>query len=142
MVERLPWVALPIRRSDPNSYANTPFMNEIALIEMSRKFSFPNMRMYDGTTDLNNHVAQYKQRMLIVAIQKDLTEATMRKGLVQPWHDLPYNGTLTYLMGPYNHLWLLPTSSWSSSGVKGVLRRHLTISMRSSSIEPSPCATT
>lgn len=59
-------------------------MNEIALIEMSRKFSFPNMRMYDGTTDLNNHVAQYKQRMLIVAIQKDLTEATMRKGLVQP----------------------------------------------------------
>ncbi|KAF3513138.1 hypothetical protein F2Q69_00005722 [Brassica cretica] len=41
MVERLPWVAPSIRKSNPDSYADTPFMDEITLIEMTRKFSFP-----------------------------------------------------------------------------------------------------
>ncbi|KAF3576377.1 hypothetical protein DY000_02031522 [Brassica cretica] len=41
MVERLPGVAPPIRKSNPDSYADTPFTDEITLIEMPRKFSFP-----------------------------------------------------------------------------------------------------
>nr|VDC67068.1 unnamed protein product [Brassica rapa] len=40
MVERLPGVAPPIRRSNPNSYADTPFVEEIASVEMPIKFSF------------------------------------------------------------------------------------------------------
>ena len=70
MGERLPGVASPspIQRSDPNSYANTPFVDEIALVEMPPKFPFPNVRMYDGTSDPDNHVAQYKKRMLTIAI--------------------------------------------------------------------------
>ncbi|KAF2575185.1 hypothetical protein F2Q70_00003766 [Brassica cretica] len=80
MVERLPRVAPSILRSNPNSYADTLFVDEIALMEMSRKFSFPNIRMYDGTNDSKNHVAQYKQRRLTVAIQKEIREATMCKG--------------------------------------------------------------
>ena len=80
MVERLPGVAPPIRRSDPNSYADTPFVDEIALIEMPRKLSFPNIRKYDGTSDPGNHVSQYKQWMFTVAIQKELREPTMCKG--------------------------------------------------------------
>ncbi|CAG7909631.1 unnamed protein product, partial [Brassica rapa] len=79
MVERLPGVAPPIRRSDQNSYADTPFAGEIALMEMPQKFPFPNERIYDGTGDQDNHVAQYKQQMLTVAIQKDLREASMCK---------------------------------------------------------------
>ena len=49
MVERLPGVAPPIQKSDTDSYADTPFTDEITLIEMPRKFSFPSIKMYDGT---------------------------------------------------------------------------------------------
>ncbi|KAF3502332.1 hypothetical protein F2Q69_00042268 [Brassica cretica] len=58
MVERLPGVAPPIRKSNPDSYADTPFPDEITLIEMPRKFSFPSIKAYDGTTDPDVHVAQ------------------------------------------------------------------------------------
>ncbi|KAL0846796.1 hypothetical protein Bca101_020042 [Brassica carinata] len=49
MVERLPGVAPPIRKSGPDSYADTSFADEIVLIEMPRKFSFPNIKMNNGT---------------------------------------------------------------------------------------------
>ncbi|KAF3509546.1 hypothetical protein F2Q69_00006030 [Brassica cretica] len=80
MVERLPGVAPPIRKSNPNSYANTPFTDEITLIEMPRKLSFPSIKAYDGTTDPDDHIAQYRQKMLAVALQKGSREATMCKG--------------------------------------------------------------
>ncbi|KAL5836029.1 hypothetical protein ACOSQ4_015526 [Xanthoceras sorbifolium] len=35
-------------------------------IDIPRKFSFPNMKHYDGTIDLNDHIAQYRQRMFKV----------------------------------------------------------------------------
>ena len=67
MVERLPGVAPPIRKSNPDSYADTSFTDEITLIEMPRKFFFPNIKAYDGTSDPDDHVVQYRQRMLSVA---------------------------------------------------------------------------
>ena len=36
--------------------------------------------MYDGTGDPDDHIAQYKQRMLAFALPKDSHEATMCKG--------------------------------------------------------------
>ncbi|KAF3591522.1 hypothetical protein DY000_02021126 [Brassica cretica] len=80
MVERLPGVAPPIRKSNPNSYADTPFTDEITLIEMPRKLSIPSIKAYDGTTDPDDHIAQYRQKMLAVALQKGSREATMCKG--------------------------------------------------------------
>ena len=80
VVERLPGVAPPIRRSNPDSYTDTPFTEEIASVEMPRKFSFPSIKTYDGTNDPDDHVAQYKQRMLAVALPKESREATMCKG--------------------------------------------------------------
>ncbi|KAF3551920.1 hypothetical protein DY000_02007686 [Brassica cretica] len=71
MVERLPGVAPPIRKSNPDSYADTPFTEEITLIEMPIKFSFPSIKAYDDTTDPDDHVAQYRQRMLAVALPKE-----------------------------------------------------------------------
>ena len=47
---------------------------------MPRKFSFPSIKMYDGTGDPDDHIAQYKQRMLAVALPKESREATMCKG--------------------------------------------------------------
>ncbi|XP_013739460.2 uncharacterized protein LOC106442306 [Brassica napus] len=79
MVEKLPGLAPPIRKSNPDSYADTPFTDEITLIEMPRKFSFPSIKAYDGTTDPDDHVAQYRQRMLTVALPKGSREATICK---------------------------------------------------------------
>ena len=76
----LPEVAPPIWRGNPNSYADTPFVEEIATVEMPRKFSFPSIKMYDGTGDPDDHIAQYKQRMLAVALPKESRKATMCKG--------------------------------------------------------------
>ncbi|XP_048620015.1 uncharacterized protein LOC125590479 [Brassica napus] len=80
MVERLPGVAPPIRRRNPDSYADTHFAEEIASVEMPRKFSFPSIKMYNGTGDPDDDIAQYKQRMLAVALPKESHEATMCKG--------------------------------------------------------------
>ncbi|KAF3566075.1 hypothetical protein DY000_02014740 [Brassica cretica] len=80
MIERLPGVAPLIRKSNPGSYADTPFTDNIALIEMPRKFSFPNIKIYDGPGDPDDHIAQYKQRMLAVALPREFREATMCKG--------------------------------------------------------------
>ncbi|KAF3485524.1 hypothetical protein F2Q69_00052345 [Brassica cretica] len=78
--ERLPGVAPPIRKSKPDSYADTHFTDEITLIEMPRKFSFPSIKAYNGTADPDDHVAKYRQRMLDVALPKGSREATMCKG--------------------------------------------------------------
>ncbi|KAF3490180.1 hypothetical protein F2Q69_00052272 [Brassica cretica] len=80
MVERLPGVAPPIRKSNSDSYADTPFTDEITLIEMPRKFSFSNINAYDGTSDPDDHIAQYIQWMLDVALLKESHEATMCYG--------------------------------------------------------------
>ncbi|XP_013727567.1 uncharacterized protein LOC106431304 [Brassica napus] len=47
---------------------------------MPRKFSFPSIKMYDGSGDPDDHIALYKQRMLTVALPKQSREATMCKG--------------------------------------------------------------
>ncbi|KAF3548965.1 hypothetical protein DY000_02007014 [Brassica cretica] len=52
----------------------------IASVEMPRKFSFPSIKTYDGTGDPDDHIPQYKQRMLAVALPKESREATMCKG--------------------------------------------------------------
>uniref|UniRef100_A0A0D3DK46 Retrotransposon gag domain-containing protein n=1 Tax=Brassica oleracea var. oleracea TaxID=109376 RepID=A0A0D3DK46_BRAOL len=67
-------------KSNPDSYADTPFTDEITLIEMPMKFSFPSIKAYDGTTDPDDNVAQYRQRMLVVALPKGSRKATMCKG--------------------------------------------------------------
>ncbi|KFK21940.1 hypothetical protein AALP_AAs40902U000100 [Arabis alpina] len=80
MILRLPGIAPPITKSAPNCYADTPFTDEIALVEMPKRFNFPTMVMYDGTTDPDNHIAQYKQRMFTTAVAKEFREASMCKG--------------------------------------------------------------
>ncbi|KAF3573206.1 hypothetical protein F2Q69_00058803 [Brassica cretica] len=47
---------------------------------MSMNFSFPCIKAYDGTTDPDDHVTQYIQRMIAVALPKESHEATMCKG--------------------------------------------------------------
>ena len=68
MIQKIPGVPTPIKKSFPHIYADSPFVDSIALIKMSWKFSFPSMKMYYGTTDPTDHIASYKQRMITVAI--------------------------------------------------------------------------
>ena len=60
MIQKIPGVLAPIKKSLPHNYADSPFVESIALIEMPKKLSFPNMKMYDGTTDPRDHIASNK----------------------------------------------------------------------------------
>ncbi|XP_062109783.1 uncharacterized protein LOC133821608 [Humulus lupulus] len=80
MIHRIPGVPAPIGKSLPSSFADSPFVDAIALMEMPKKFIFPLMKMYDGTKNLNDHIASYKQRMFTAAIPRELHEACMCKG--------------------------------------------------------------
>ena len=79
MIQRIPRVPTPLKKSQPYSYIDFLFIDALALIEMPRKFSFPNMKLYDGTTDPTDHIASYKQRVFTAAIPHDLQEACMCK---------------------------------------------------------------
>ncbi|XP_017239352.2 uncharacterized protein LOC108212130 [Daucus carota subsp. sativus] len=80
MVQRIPGVPKPLEKAAPMSYADSPFCDNIALVEMPKRFAVPAMKTYDGTTDPQEHVAQYKQRMFTVSITKELREPCMCKG--------------------------------------------------------------
>ena len=59
LIQRILGVPAPIKKGTPSCYANSPFVDEIALVKMSRKFSFLDMKLYDGASDSNDHIAQY-----------------------------------------------------------------------------------
>lgn len=69
-----------ITKSAPNCYVDTPFTDVIALVEMPKKFIFLSMNMYDGITDPENHIAQYKRRMFTTSMEIEYREASMCKG--------------------------------------------------------------
>ena len=79
MIQRIPGVPTPLRKSQPYSYADSSFIDALALVEMPRKFTFPNMKPYNGTTDPTDHIASYKQRMFTATIPRDLQEAFICK---------------------------------------------------------------
>ena len=68
MIQRIHGVPASHRKSLPHSYTDSLFVDSIALIEMPKKFHFPNMKLYDGTTNLTDHIASKKQHMFTVAI--------------------------------------------------------------------------
>ena len=80
LIQRIPGVPKPLEKATPTSYADSPFCNDIALLEIPKRFTVPTMKPYDGSADPLEHIAQYKQRMFIVPITKDLREACMCKG--------------------------------------------------------------
>ncbi|XP_056848895.1 uncharacterized protein LOC130499026 [Raphanus sativus] len=117
MVERLPGAAPPIRRSNQGSYSDTPFVEEIASVEMPRKFSFPSIKMYEGTGDPDNHIAQYKQRMLAVAIPQDARKATMCKGFGSTLTGPLFSGISTCPPNPSNPLQPLAITRFNQAKV-------------------------
>ena len=80
LIQRIPGVPKPLEKATPTSYADSPFGDDIALLEIPKRFTVPTMKSYDGSADPLEHIAQYKQRMFTVPITKDLREACMCKG--------------------------------------------------------------
>ncbi|XP_021727807.1 uncharacterized protein LOC110694911 [Chenopodium quinoa] len=71
------------------------------MVEVPKRFNTPNMTMYDGTTDPDEHVSLYKQKMMTSSIPRDIREAIMCKGFgaTLPRPDLTWfinldNGTI------------------------------------------------
>ncbi|XP_062118902.1 uncharacterized protein LOC133832597 [Humulus lupulus] len=97
-------MSAPIKKSAACYYTDSPFVDDIAMVEMSRKFSFPHMKIFDGTSNPDDHIAQHRQRMFTVAIPRDMREACMCKGfgssLIGPalqWYtNLPNNSISTF----------------------------------------------
>ncbi|XP_021766981.1 uncharacterized protein LOC110731427 [Chenopodium quinoa] len=63
-----------------DGYIKFPFSEEIAMVEVPKRFSTPNMAMYDGTTDHDERVSLYKQKMMTSSIPRDIREFIMCKG--------------------------------------------------------------
>ncbi|XP_074306463.1 uncharacterized protein LOC141641709 [Silene latifolia] len=63
----------------PESYADSPFIDEIARVDLPKKFVIPFIRTYDGTSDPQNHVAFYKQKMLAASIPCEFRQVCMCK---------------------------------------------------------------
>ncbi|KAK2642482.1 hypothetical protein Ddye_024245 [Dipteronia dyeriana] len=47
-----------IKKSTMNSFVDSPFIDAIALVEMPKKLSFPNIKQFESTIDPNDHVSQ------------------------------------------------------------------------------------
>ena len=56
MIHRILGVPTLFRKSQLHSYTDSLFVNSIALVEMPKTFSFPNMKLYNGTTDPTYHI--------------------------------------------------------------------------------------
>jgi len=77
---KIPGAPAHLEEAEPGCYADSPFCDSIALVEIPRKMSVPPMSPYDGTTNPQDHVAEYKQRMCNVPLPREMREAGMCKG--------------------------------------------------------------
>ncbi|XP_074290843.1 uncharacterized protein LOC141617554 [Silene latifolia] len=61
-------------------YADSPFVDSIALVSMPKGFTTPTMTFYDGTEDPLEPINPYKQKMMVVAATGPKKEECMCKG--------------------------------------------------------------
>ncbi|XP_074283824.1 uncharacterized protein LOC141608361 [Silene latifolia] len=78
--EKIRGVPASLEEAGPDSYAASPFIDEIAKVDLPKMFVVPSMKIYDGTTDPQNHVALYKQKMLAASIPSEFRQVCMCKG--------------------------------------------------------------
>ncbi|XP_074296986.1 uncharacterized protein LOC141627654 [Silene latifolia] len=64
LMYRIPGVARPLEKAARDSYADSPFVDDIALIGVPKGCVPPAMTLYDGTIDPLDHNNHYKQKMM------------------------------------------------------------------------------
>ncbi|XP_074305207.1 uncharacterized protein LOC141640252 [Silene latifolia] len=80
LMYRIPGVARPLEKVTRDSYADSPFVDEIALVGVPKGCVRQRMTLYDGTTDPLDHINHYKQKMMVTTATGSLKEACMCKG--------------------------------------------------------------
>jgi hypothetical protein len=80
MISSVPGVTRPIPEVSNASHRISRFAPPICDVEIPKRFQTPSMKLYDGTTDPEEHVAQYRERMEINPIPADVKEACLCKG--------------------------------------------------------------
>ncbi|XP_074265132.1 uncharacterized protein LOC141587556 [Silene latifolia] len=49
----------------PESYADSPFTDDIATVALPKGFSVPTMTLFDGTTDTRDHIVNSSEKMMV-----------------------------------------------------------------------------
>ena len=80
MISNVPGIVRPIAEVPTDSHRISRFVPSISNVQIPKKFQTPNMKLYDGSTDPEEHVAQYRERMEINPIPMEIKEACLCKG--------------------------------------------------------------
>ncbi|XP_074293432.1 uncharacterized protein LOC141620469 [Silene latifolia] len=80
LMYRISGVTRPLEKAERDIYADSPFVDDIALVGVPKGCVPPTMTLYDGTTDPLDHVNHYKQKMMVITATGPLKEACMCKG--------------------------------------------------------------
>ncbi|XP_074298694.1 uncharacterized protein LOC141629617 [Silene latifolia] len=76
---RIQGIACPLEIAARDRYADSPFVDDVALVGVPKGCVPPAMTLYDGTTDLLDHVNHYKQEMMVITATGPFKEACMCK---------------------------------------------------------------
>ena len=78
LIHSIPGAPVPVAIEAVDGYSRSPFVEEISRAQLPEGLIIPaTPKLYDGTTDPADHVAQYKQRIWQLSIPSHLVEATM-----------------------------------------------------------------
>ncbi|XP_035845286.1 uncharacterized protein LOC118491541 [Helianthus annuus] len=120
MISSVPRVVKPIPEIPDGSHKVSRFAPPICNAEIPKRVQTPNMKLYNGTTDPKEHVAQYRERMEINPVPERLKEACLCKG---------FGSTLTGSALKWL-LSLLPYSITSFSNLVNLLNSQFSCSRR------------
>ena len=80
MISSVPGIVKPIAEVPVGSHKLSRFKWPICDVVIPKRFQTPNMKLYDGSTDPEEHVAQYRERMEVNPIPIEIKEACLCKG--------------------------------------------------------------
>ncbi|XP_074305040.1 uncharacterized protein LOC141639966 [Silene latifolia] len=64
----------------PDSYADSPFTDAIAIVALPKGFSVPTMTLFNGTANSCHYISEYKQKMMVTTAAGASKETCMCKG--------------------------------------------------------------
>ncbi|KAJ9542457.1 hypothetical protein OSB04_028963 [Centaurea solstitialis] len=81
LLTKLPGAAVPIEVEPKTGFQASPYIDEIALVDISKKYNIPAFTpKYSGISDPVEHISQYKQLVWTVPIPTQFQEICMCKG--------------------------------------------------------------
>ena len=88
MISSVPKIVQLVPEVSPTSHMISRFIPTIVDTEVPKHFQNPNMKPYDGTTILEEHVAQYREMMEIIPSPLTWKKPVCARALAPPLQDL------------------------------------------------------